>query len=243
MIGFLPKYRNINLNELKQWYFVFEGLLCSGKSIMKKKAEAYLKNKEYKVATFENADENIREVFRKTKYTNDFIDAHLFTADTLMINEEIQHTPLDTMILEERSFLSTIAYQDKLGLGTILQWHRIDLNEYYGDFVCTSSYYRFPDVVFILDVGAEEAVRRAKADPNHKIEKYDTIENLERVRKNYKTISKDPTYLFYIHFIEQQPLEDTWLNIKEIMEKHLKTNHSKTKIAAHLRRMGYQSIN
>jgi len=255
MIGFLPKFRGINLNTWNQWHFAFESILCGGKTTMILRAKEYLESEDLSVACFENAKEDVREFFRRVEGTDDYIDTLYFTADTLTINKQIKDTvkvdektgkvtPLYNIILEERSFLSTLAYQqsevvdiDSVGIGKIIDLHKINLEDWYQDahFVYTSLYFKFPDVVFVLDVSVEEAFRRAKEDINHKIEKFDSPERLKRARQFYRSLANDKHYLFYIFLIEEKSLNDTWSEVKSIMDKMLLEGHNNTKIAQALR--------
>ena len=243
MIGFLKKFRTLDLNNVKRWYFSFEGGLCSGKTTMLKKTKEYLESKNLKVATFENADEDCRKMFRKREKTNDWIDGHLFCADTLDINERIKDLELDIYVLEERSFLSTLIYQKTLPVGIIYNWHRIDLNSYYDsfNFIATSEYFLFPDVVFVLDVSPAESYKRAKNDPNeHKIEKWDSEKDLENIRIRYKDLFNANPFLFDLHFIDEMPLENTWNRIKEFIDFYITKNYAKSKVVSDLKRLGYR---
>lgn len=211
------------LKKVKQRYIVFEGILCCGKTTQLFKTGEYLKTLGCKIACFEEAGELIRPVFRQLKFRDDWVDGHLFAADTLYQNELIKRQDLDTIILEERSFLSTFVYQKNLGKGIILNWH--NMNNYFDDLTerIVSETFRMPEAAIILDVEIEEAFTRAKKS-SHKIEKWDTPENLFQARKRYKDLVAHNSFTFPICFIEMADIETTWTKkVKPIIDSLLNT--------------------
>lgn len=212
---------DVDLAKIKQRYFAFEGILCSGKTTQLKKAKEYLTKKGLAVACFEEASEVIRQVFRQLETRNDWIDGHLFCSDSLYQNELIKQQSLDTMILEERCFISSLVYQKRLGKGRILRWHNMEM--YFDDLnpKIVSQTLRMPETLFILDVSVSEAFKRAK-DSSHRIEKWDTPENLATAREGYAQLMKEDELVFPVYLIKELGIEETWAKIVQVIDKVVK---------------------
>jgi dTMP kinase len=216
----------------------FEGILGCGKTTQLEKTEKYLLEKGLKVRKFEEASERVRDWFRQIPERNDFIDSHIFTADSLIINEQIKKTSEDTIVLCERSFLSSFIYQNDLGVGKIADWHRLEMFPDLIDIVWTSEYFRFPNTVIILDVDVDEALRRVKNDKLHKVEKFDTVDNLNIARERYKRLFKEKDkFLFDIYFVKQLSPQDTWIVVRDIINNTLEKPFNEEKIAGYLKRL------
>jgi thymidylate kinase len=213
----------LDLSKVVQRYFVFEGILCCGKSTQLALAKDYLEKKNYKVACFEEASELIRPIFRQLKVRDDWIEGHLFCADTLYQNELIKRESLDTMILEERSFLSSFVYQrsDQLPEGILLNWHNLDVHM--DDLLpkLASETFRMPDCVIILDVQVSTALERMQKS-SHQVEKWDDEESLSIARKKYESVTRRGDLTFPIYLIKEDTIENTWKQVRDIIDEIIK---------------------
>lgn len=219
------KKSNMHGVDQPNLYVVFEGILCSGKTTQLQMTRHYLIGKELNVACFEEAGEKTRVLFRQLSIPDDWVEGHLFVADTLIQNRLIQEVKPNTVILAERSFLSTLVYQASLGDGRIYEWHNIhiDFDRISVQPILMSESFRMPDAIIILDVSAKTALERARNSPvPHTIEKWENDpEKLEQARQRYLdlAVEKRDEFMFPIHIIKQQSIENTWNEVREIINE------------------------
>jgi dTMP kinase len=104
--------------------------------------------------------------------------ALLFTADRQIQNIELNKILNEGyIVISDRTLYSTFAYQS-LYQGFDINW----LKE-------ISKYVRRPDITFILDLPAEEAIKRIE-NRNNKKNYYERLEFLEKVRKRFLELKK-----------------------------------------------------
>lgn len=168
-------------------YIVLEGIDGAGKSTQTILLQQYLEERGYAVETVvEPTKSDIGKLIRlqlkneeSTQDTNQQILALLFAADRLTLKDKILKAKDDKtrFILSDRSFYSSIAYQDNPNID--LEWLRR-----------INNYMIKPDMMILLDLDEEEAVRRCD-----ETEVFETKEFLKRTRQKYlKFLEEDNTY-------------------------------------------------
>jgi len=204
------------LTKLKK-YIVFEGITGSGKSEMLSLTSKWLKEKRHDVFTMEEPSERIREILG-TYGIDDRIDTLLFVADRLIQQKSLKKISANTVVLAERCFLSTIAYQRSILMGNLFDLHDFYLQVHDLDMVLASDSFIFPDIVIILDVPVDVGLNRKSG--NH--EKWESVELLEEVRMKFKQMTIDKKYPFNIYFLDASSSEkEVFSQVQKIIEKEL----------------------
>lgn len=184
---------------MKEKFIVFEGIDGSGKSTQFKLFCEKLREMGYDVVeTREPTRELIGDLISKRLKektdlpgdVNGLIYTLLFYADRIEHNNMIQkELEKGKIVVSDRNYHSTIAYQQSQGFDTnfILDFHRK---------LVKSGHVKVPDLVFFVDLPAEEAIKRIdyRAKQKAKIEIFEHIEFLKKLRENYlklKDVLKD----------------------------------------------------
>ncbi|MHA1784270.1 MAG: dTMP kinase [Candidatus Helarchaeota archaeon] len=200
-------------------YIVFEGIVGCGKSTMINKTNEWLKSEGLRVKTMEEPGDAIRGILG-TYGIDDRIDTLLFVADRLIQQKNLKKLEEDTILLSERCFLSTIAYQKSILPGNLLDLHDMHYKIEDVDMILDSDTFIFPDIVIILDVNIDEGMKRKK----EKFEKWETKDYLVTVRDKYKQMTIDKKYPFEIFMINADgSIEETFLNVKKIIKHALES--------------------
>ncbi|MHA1797502.1 MAG: dTMP kinase [Candidatus Helarchaeota archaeon] len=200
-------------------YIVFEGIVGCGKSTMINKTNEWLKSEGLRVKTMEEPGDAIRGILG-TYGIDDRIDTLLFVADRLIQQKNLKKLEEDTILLSERCFLSTIAYQKSILPGNLLDLHDMHYKIEDVDMILDSDTFIFPDIVIILDVNIDEGMKRKK----EKFEKWETKDYLVTVRDKYKQMTIDKKYPFEIFMINTDgSIEETFLNVKKIIKHALES--------------------
>lgn len=198
-------------------YIVFEGIAGSGKSLMISKMSDWLTSLNYEVQTIEEPGQKIQEVVG-TYDIDDRIDTLLFVADRLIQQKILKKLSDDTIVLAERCFLSTFAYQSSILIGNLFDLHNIYFEIRDFDMVLASDTFIFPDAVIILDVPVEVGLKRKKG----KFQKWENTDILENVRQKFKQMTIDKKYPFEIYLLNSdRPIEDTFKQVQKIVSNIL----------------------
>ena len=198
-------------------YIVFEGIVGCGKSTMVKKTTEWLKAQNIKTENMEEPGSKVLEIL-ETYGIDDRIDTLLFVADRLIQQKKFKAIPDDTVLLSERCFLSTIAYQKSILFGNLLDMHDLHFRIEDVDMILDSDSFIFPDLVIILDINIDEGIKRKEG----KFEKWETKDYLMTVRDKYKQMTIDKKYPFEIYLINtENTLEETFENVKKIIKNAL----------------------
>lgn len=164
-------------------FIVFEGIDGSGKSTQARLLHEKLTING--VANFLTAEPTnrpigklIRDIFAHRLYGNDATIAALFVADRLehlTYPEDgiLHHLNKEVLVICDRYYLSSYAYQ---GIHVSLEWV-IQAN-------AMSVSMAKPDVHVFIDLPVEMALERLIQSRQH-IERYETLENLKKVRDQY----------------------------------------------------------
>ncbi|MBE6487741.1 MAG: dTMP kinase [Methanosphaera stadtmanae] len=189
-------------------YIVLEGIDGTGKSTQTKLLQEHLLKEGYQVETVvEPTKSEIGKLIRvqlkneeSTQDTNQQILALLFAADRLTLKDRILEVKGDKtkFILSDRSFYSSIAYQDNPNID--MQWLR-KVNDYTPQ----------PDMMILLDLDEDEAIKRCD-----ETEVFETKEFLRRTRQKYlKFLEEENTYKIDASQIVEQVHEDICKLIEE----------------------------
>lgn len=158
-------------------YIVFEGIDGAGKSTQIQMLKEWLEANGFRVETVVEPTESevgdlIHEILKHPDAQSDKFQnilALLFAADRMMIMDKLEDE--SKIIISDRSFISSLAYQDNV------EWVRI-LNKYA----------KKPDLLILLDLDVKTSVARTSGE--------DTFENkefLSGVRQNYLNFAKEYT--------------------------------------------------
>lgn len=152
----------------------FEGIDGSGKSTQKRLLKKYLESLGKRVILTEEPTNNpigreVKKLLKKDTYT--WIEAILFAADRALHYEETMKNNEHRIIICDRYKHSTYAYQSAMGLDK--KWLE-----------CLNSKVPEPDLTIYLDVTPETAIKRIH-NRGVKTVKYEELELLKKVRKNY----------------------------------------------------------
>ena len=167
---------------MKEKFIVFEGIDGSGKSTQFKLFCNKLKEKGYNVwETFEPTRGPIGNLIRERFHSlsDGLIYTLLFYADRIEHNFNIQEKLKQGFtVVSDRYYHSTLAYQAAQGLDMefLVGFHRL---------LRSSGKIQKPDLVFFIDVPAEEAMKRINARPKEKVKIFERLEFLKKLRKNY----------------------------------------------------------
>ena len=193
-------------------YIVLEGIDGAGKTTQVEKLDNILKKKGYKSKVIReptNSPEGqlIRQKLQDPNSTSDInqqILTLLFATDRLTLKEEILNAKesQEIILLSDRSFYSSIAYQDNSSIDT--QWI-FDVNKYTPR----------PDLTIILDINEELAIKRCDND-----ECFENIQFLEKTRKNYHELIETEENMILID--ASQELDEVQNNIIKVIEEKLK---------------------
>ena len=198
-------------------YIVFEGIVGCGKSTMVKKLSDWLKEQNIKTEIIEEPGSKVLEILG-TYGIDDRIDTLLFVADRLIQQKRFKEITDDSVLLAERCFLSTIAYQKSILFGNLLDMHDLHFKIEDVDMILDSDTFIFPDIVIILDVNIDEGIKRKKG----KFEKWETKDYLVTVRDKYKQMTIDKKYPFEIYLINaENSIDETFGNVKKIIKNVL----------------------
>ncbi|HIJ98567.1 TPA: dTMP kinase [archaeon] len=157
-------------------FIVLEGIDKSGKSTHSKLLVKFLRKKFSTIHTKEPSRGPIGLLLRKylRKDSLPLIDALLFTADRVEHQNSVVVPALKKgkVVVQERSFYSTIAYQQTQGLNE--KWLR-----------ALNSFALKPNLVILLDINPRIALKRIRGK-----EKFETLNFLYKVRKNYLALAR-----------------------------------------------------
>ncbi len=168
-------------------FIALEGIDGSGKGTQAKLLCSWLRDKGYSCyLTAEPTDNNIGRLIRKYLKEDNFDPraiALLFAADrSLHIKDILSKLHSDNMVITERYFYSSLAYQGALGIN--IDW----LEE-------INSFAPEADIVFYLDIEPEEAIKRMTSLSSFRNtrekESYEKEEFLRRVRQNYLKFAEE----------------------------------------------------
>lgn len=194
-------------------FIALEGCDGAGKSMQAEKIAKYLSEVGFDVfLTREPSDSCIGRLIRKELKKKYKIPPEklqlLFVTDRLehLVNEIEPKLKEGKIVICDRYILSSLAY------GSLY----VDL-----PFLKRiNSYFRWPDVTIILDVPAEECIKRIRRSKSH-VELFERVDLLKRVRNNYIFLAKQYPN---VHVVDgNRPKEIVFENIKNILKKYFKS--------------------
>ena len=199
-------------------FITFEGIDGCGKSTVASTIAQRLKEQGKNVElTLEPTRTWLGEAVRRsyTEEIHPYTEAFLFLADRATHTEWIKEKIAQgNIIISDRYSDSTVAYQaaqfhEKLGgpMPEYLKW----LQEVSRPVIIT------PNLTLLLDVDPEISLGRLNS--RAEMEKFETLENLKLVRKNYLAIAKDSPHFKIIDSSKslEEVVEEAW----KIINQHL----------------------
>ncbi|MBP1357331.1 MAG: dTMP kinase [Sulfolobus sp.] len=153
----------------------FEGIDGAGKTTISKLLFEFLKKEGYNVIlTQEPFTNEIIELIKRVGWKDPILLTLLFSADRAYhINWIRQQNP--EIVIMDRYYYSTIAYQSVLGVEE--EWI-LNIN----------SKFPKPDLVFLLDIDEEEAIKRIRKDDKFNFQ--EKISTLKLVRSKYLELAR-----------------------------------------------------
>ena len=201
-------------------YIIVEGIDCSGKSSVCDALESWFKEemiqykrlKEPSLGACKDILEMIKGLQKSSpeyfEMTKDYLFSMCFTIDRLLLRPTVDElNDKGVVVLSDRSFLSTMAYQ--AGVGDEFLDH-------------LTLYVAEPDAFIFLDVSPETSINRLeqrKGSPDY----FESLENLSVTRRNYfNAIEMVPTYTHIVN--AEQPLNVVVEKCKEIIQAYIEVN-------------------
>lgn len=171
--------------ENKRLFIAFEGIDGSGKSTQVRLLSQYLTQLGHRVySTFEPTDSPmgkiIRDIFNGRMEGDQKVIATLFAADRLnhLLHSEtgiLRKLEEGYIVITDRYYLSSYAYHSVHGID--MDWI-ININSFSADLLR-------PDLNIYIDMDSKVSLARLQKGREN-IEMYETLENLEKVKKQYE---------------------------------------------------------
>lgn len=157
-------------------YIVFEGIDGAGKSTQVQLLKEFLEDNGLKVETIvEPTDSEVGKLIRELLKRDDASSAEmqktlglLFAADRMLFMDNLKKSE-NTIILSDRSFISSLAYQKPLN------WIK-EINKYV----------KKPDLVLLLDLDINNSAKRFSGEDD-----FENKEFLTKVKANYLDVIKE----------------------------------------------------
>lgn len=183
-----------------------EGIDGSGKTTVGKELEKYLRLKYPNLRillTSEPFTQEIINLIQAYGWKDGVLLTLLFSADRAIHLNWIKERSPDIVIMD-RYYLSTIAYQSSLG---------IDKNWIF----LVNSHFPKPNLTILLDLPAEIAIKRIKSSDIFNFD--EKIHTLERVRKTYLELAKQDESIKIINASKdfQSVLNDVRMHVERLL--------------------------
>lgn len=162
----------------KGLYVAFEGIDGSGKTTQVEKLVERLEAMNVDVVSVrEPWLDASKEILYNYRMDPD-AEVYIFAADRIILQREIVLPALrgDKVVVSDRSFYASLAYQSSLGASQEFIW-------------AANRWIKLPDIVFLLDLPVEKALERIKG--REALTKYERIEFLEHVRRKFLKIASE----------------------------------------------------
>lgn len=199
-------------------YIVFEGIDCCGKETQLFIVSKYIYGKDKKNNTIQTREPTDSKYGREAKliqntekdpYASAEKCLNLYVKDRMLHIEEIKSDlEKGRIVLCDRERYSTFAYQVTQGIAPekVVQAH---------------SGLIMPDLALIFDITAKESIKRAKK-AGRKIEKFEKLEFLEKVRQNYLRAKEFWPDHNIVIINGMQSIDDVFNEVKKHIDKVLK---------------------
>jgi len=196
-------------------FIVFEGIDGSGLTTQSKILGKYLEKRGKKVFLTKEPTENligkiIRKILKGQRKLNQETLALLFAADRSMHMDIIKERLKDSFVICDRYYFSNYAYQ------------MLDVDIEY--LIQINSRFLKPDLTIFLNVPPEVCKKRIDENREH-IEIFETLETLERIKKNYylEIMERFRREGFNIAEIDgNRSIEETHEAVVKCLEKYIK---------------------
>lgn len=189
---------------MKGRLIIIDGIDGSGITTQSELLYKFLKSKKRKVVLLkEPSDKKIINLIKK--FNNPLIEFFLFLIDRKINFDKVtNYLKRGYIVICQRSFPSTFVYQFYLNLRNIFEENLV----YYLNHLAMN--HITPDLVLVLDVNIEEALKRLKTKKKKsKISKFEKKEILKKAREGYLYFAKRYNW----------KLINSNLSIKEVFEE------------------------
>lgn len=184
-------------------FIVFEGVDGSGKSKQSELLAEALSQKGFYVTLTHEPYKAINLRSRKDIIPQDRQREYIEDRKHHLEEVIIPNVKDGGIVVCDRYFLSALAYgvSEKIEEDNIILWHEEILKEYF----------ILPDIIFIIDIPADEAIERIDKRNRKKNKDYsyfESVEKLARVREVYLDIYKNNKYNLNLFFVDGRlPIE------------------------------------
>lgn len=193
-------------------FIVFEGIDGSGKTTQAKLLYKFLRNKGRKVfLTKEPTDGKIGKLLREhylKKVDHPLVDTFLFFADRAEHIEKIKEALSKKIVISDRYYHSTVAYQSTQGVDVKFLKRLCGL-------------FPKPSITFIIDCPAELAVQRISKSKKIKM-KFEKLMFLKKLRRKYLQLPKIFKDERIVVIDGKKNKKEVFENILSIVEKELR---------------------
>lgn len=184
-------------------YLAFEGIDGSGKTTQSGILHNYLRAHGYEVVLVrEPWVKAIKEFLYKHDVDPD-AETYLFAADRIILQKEVVLPSLEQgkLVISDRSVFASLAYQVARGVDE--------------DFIlAVNRSIRFPDLVFLLDLPVEEALRRLSS--RGQLTRFEERGFIEKVRMRYLELAETHKDRFAV-VDASKPVEEVHRRIAELL--------------------------
>jgi len=159
-------------------YVAFEGIDGCGKTYHATRLVERLEKEGYEVVYVKEPwIKEIKKFLYEHKIDPD-AEVYIFATDRIILQVEVVLPALEEgkIVISERSIYASLSYQGAMGIPEEFIW-------------AINRSIKVPDIVFLLDISAEEAMLRLKRE-RRRLTKYETLEFLRRVRERYLKIAR-----------------------------------------------------
>lgn len=202
---------------------VIEGIDCAGKDTQINHLQLRLTREGFNVLSIREPGgtkigESLRTILKNPQYKDvihPVTSLLLFNAARLQLVTEVIRPVLDQglIVLSNRSYLSTLAYQghaEGLPLELISQICQVALDGL------------IPDRILLLDISVEEMLRRMKLRGGSAADRYDSLDSSfhQKVRDGYLKEAENQSPLVKIIYGQQSEREvavDIWNRVKDLL--------------------------
>lgn len=203
---------------MKGKFLVVEGPDGSGKSTQLKLIVNVLRKNGYRVFVTDEPWKNglrdlIKEKFvsKKSSIDDGIVDALLFTTDRRMhvLLEIIPQLKKNDVVVCDRYYHSTLAYQSTQGVNS--KW-LMEINKFALK----------PNLTLLYDVPPSISLRRIIKEKRTRVDKFEKLSFLKKLRKNYLKLPKMLKKERIIVINANKPIDAVFANTKKSIRKELK---------------------
>ncbi len=188
-------------------YISIEGIDGSGKTLHAKQLVKYLRDRGYRVILVKQPYVGAIKEYLYNHQVDPDAETYLFAADRIILHKEVINPALQQgkIVVSDRSIYTSLAYQAAQGVDP--------------EFIkAINRKIRLPDKTILLDIPAEEALKRIQQRKQKT--KYQTKQFLEKARQNYIKLAQQHKNKILI-IDATAPIQQVQRKIRETIEQLL----------------------